>query len=239
MVIITGSHGYIGKHVRQHFPHAELVDLEIDVNVLDRGYKDTVIHLAAESGVVACERNPVAMLRNNIYATLYIAERAPRIVFASTVGVEAPTSSAYTMSKFIGESIIKSYMDDYVILRFGNVYGGTMEKDNVVNRFLQRAKNGQDLEVYAPGTQKRDFIHVDDVARVIADVAEYSNGTIDVVSGTSMSIIDVAELICDASGVDYSVVSNPRTKNEQSVSFDHGVPVEHTLSEFITDTLLQ
>ncbi|MDQ3377644.1 MAG: GDP-mannose 4,6-dehydratase, partial [Actinomycetota bacterium] len=55
-----------------------------------------------------------------------------------------------------------------VALRFGNVYGPLSgHKNSVVARFIKRATDGEDLEIYGDGTQTRDYIYIGDLIRAI------------------------------------------------------------------------
>ncbi len=150
---------------------------------------DTVVHLAASTGVSQSVDNPRADMEANIVGTLNMLEAArhagiKKFIFASSgapVGeVEPPIHedkaprpvSPYGASKLAGEAYCRAYWRTYglpsIALRFGNVYGpGCRHKDSVIARFLRRALAGEPLEVYGDGNQTRDFIYIDDIVRAI------------------------------------------------------------------------
>jgi UDP-glucose 4-epimerase len=68
----------------------------------------------------------------------------------------------------------------------------------VVGIFLNRKKNGQKLLVTGDGSQKRDFIHVQDLAKAnyMASIhPEKLNTAFNVGFGSTLSILDLAKLI--------------------------------------------
>ena len=79
--------------------------------------------------------------------------------------------SPYSWTKAKNIEYIRNFADwfglDYVISYFYNVYGpGQIGKGSyatVIGIFEEQAANGQPLTVVEPGTQTRDFTHIDDI----------------------------------------------------------------------------
>jgi dTDP-L-rhamnose 4-epimerase len=91
-----------------------------------------------------------------------------------------------------------------VALRFFNVYGPRQALSNpytgVAAIFSSRLLNGQPPVIYEDGLQSRDFIHVEDIVRASLlamerDEADYQ--VLNVGTGRSLSILDVAEVLID------------------------------------------
>jgi UDP-glucose 4-epimerase len=158
---------------------------------------DTVVHLAANTGVAPSIADPVTDCITNVMGTLNYLEGARkagirRFVFASsgaTVGeCEPPIHeqlpsrpvSPYGASKLAGEAYCSAYARSFgmatVALRFGNVYGpGSFHKDSVVAKFIRRALAGEPLQIYGDGSQTRDFIYIDDLVDAIEAAATRDN----------------------------------------------------------------
>ena len=92
-------------------------------------------------------------------------------------------------------------------LRYHNVYGPGMPRDTpysgVAAIFRSALEKGQAPKVFEDGGQMRDFVHVSDIAA--ANVAAVEAGTAgfvaaNVCSGQPISILEVAELVCEARG---------------------------------------
>jgi UDP-glucose 4-epimerase len=242
---------------------------------------DVVLHLAAVSGVMACANDPRGSRHTNIEGTLRLSEfckaRQIPIAFASSLSVVGRPSSMpvtestpaaptheYARQKAEGEEIVLSHRLASVpslALRMSNLYG-TYEiggrrigKGNVVNLFARQATRGT-LTVNAPGTQRRDFIHIEDVAACWASAARrLADGTVPdhwsrllVASGENQSVLGIAHLVQAAyrslhpgkEPPSIEIVANPRGDVElldERFSVDPratldllGVSLRHTLA---------
>jgi dTDP-L-rhamnose 4-epimerase len=118
-------------------------------------------------------------------------------------------SSVYALNKYTQErlSLIvgKAYGIPSVALRFFNVYGPRQALSNpytgVLAIFAARLLNGRPPLVFEDGCQKRDFVHVRDVARanVLALTApEPVPGAFNVASGTPRTVLDMARALARA-----------------------------------------
>lgn len=82
------------------------------------------------------------------------------------------------------------------VVRPFNVVGALQSIDGgfVLPRFVRQALRGDPLTVYAPGTQMRTFVHVEDVARGFADLAECEGAAGQVVNLGGVETVTVHEL---------------------------------------------
>ncbi|MGH7025501.1 MAG: NAD-dependent epimerase/dehydratase family protein [Caulobacteraceae bacterium] len=111
----------------------------------------------------------------------------------------------YALSKRVGEQYCKIFSEQLglscVVLRYFNVYGPRQPQSGayalVLGIFLQRWLAGKTLEIHGDGSQRRDFVHVRDVAR--ANIAAYEGGKefgpFNVGSGTNISVKELADRI--------------------------------------------
>ena len=214
------------------------------------GTCDVVLHLAAVSGVVTCAQDPAGSQEVNIRGFQRLADRCEAreipIAFASSLAVvgspgqlpitertpPGPTHE-YARQKAAGEEIVRRLRDrgvTAVAVRMSNVYGGyrtgnrMVAKGNVLNAFSRQAAGGI-LRVNAPGTQRRDFIHLEDVAQAWLRLADrlrqraaFELPTLLFARGRTYSILEVARLVAETYGrvapekpaLRVDVVTNPR-----------------------------
>lgn len=166
MISLTGSEGFIGSHI--NFAN-ERIDLRVkgkDVCNISYYMGDVVIHLAAESSVQGSMRDMVSTARNNLYGLAKVIDACKknnkRLIFASSSSVVDP-QSPYAYSKLWGEQLIEmSGLQDYAILRLGNVYGDGDNKSAI--HLFDKAKK---ITIYGDGEQLRNFIHVEDVVQAL------------------------------------------------------------------------
>jgi dTDP-L-rhamnose 4-epimerase len=122
-------------------------------------------------------------------------------------------ASIYALSKLDQEQLCLLFGQAYdlpvVALRFFNTYGERQALSNpytgVLAIFGNRLLNGRPPLVFEDGHQRRDFIHVQDVARACRQALETSQGTgqiFNIGSGESISILELAEKIATIIGSD-------------------------------------
>jgi dTDP-L-rhamnose 4-epimerase len=92
-------------------------------------------------------------------------------------------------------------------LRYHNVYGPRMPRDTpyagVASIFRSALEAGRVPQVFEDGRQRRDFVHVEDVARanVLAITAERpGSGVFNVCSGDPRTVLDMGRAIATAFG---------------------------------------
>jgi UDP-glucose 4-epimerase len=125
----------------------------------------------------------------------------------------------YGATKAAAEMLVSGYGGAYglrtPVLRLTNVYGpGMRAKDSFVPRMLKAAARDEGVQVYGDGLQRRDLVHVHDVARAFAMAVEptWPSGPTIVGSGTSVTVLDMLEAARAATG--------------RSIPADH-VPAKH------------
>lgn len=111
--------------------------------------------------------------------------------------------SPYAWMKAKTTELIKNYANwfdlDYVITYFYNVYGpGQIETgkySTVIGIFEDQYKNNKPLTVVSPGTQARDFTHIDDIVSGIVTCYEKASGDgYELGFGRERKLIDVAKM---------------------------------------------
>lgn len=121
-------------------------------------------------------------------------------------------ASIYALTKFAQERAVlifgQAYGVEAVALRLFNVFGAGQALSNpytgVLANFASRLANGQPPTVFEDGEQRRDFVHVRDVARAFRlalEKPEAPGHVINVGSGQAYTIAEVAQLLAEAMGV--------------------------------------
>ena len=154
----------------------------------------TIIHLAAISSSKDFKRNPKKAFEINVNGTFNLINAArikkvKQIIFASSEWVYGEFStkkinekenidpnnlgSEYALSKFIGENIIKFYCKlygiNYIIFRFGIIYGPRFSSENwsAVESIAYKVFKRDKKVIVGSGKTARTFIYAEDVARAI------------------------------------------------------------------------
>jgi UDP-glucose 4-epimerase len=114
----------------------------------------------------------------------------------------------YSFSKRVNTEHVQLFANLYglkhAIVYFYNVYGpgeiSSGKYSTVIAKFLKLKQHQNWLPVTSPGTQRRNFTHIDDVVAALIKVAECGNGDgFGIGADTSYSILDIVELMgCEA-----------------------------------------
>ncbi len=184
----------VGQGIRRS--DCRVIDARFDrIEWSEVGAAEVLLHFAALNDTSV--RDEDAFRRVNVDAAIACMEGAVtagcrRIVYASSMHVYghvpspmsvavSPTEpmSAYGRSKLQLERAAAALAARHGVacigLRFANVYGpGEAHKDKMASQVLQLARQMRsgDPEIFFPGTQARDFIHVDDAAAAAVAAAQ-------------------------------------------------------------------
>tara|TARA_B110000977_G_scaffold84233_1_gene112512 strand:+ start:90 stop:950 length:861 start_codon:yes stop_codon:yes gene_type:complete len=113
------------------------------------------------------------------------------------------SQSPYAWSKATNTELVRNYGNwfgvQYAITYFYNVYGPREISEGkyatLIALFKEKAKNKLALTVVSPGTQKRNFTHIDDIIKGILRVGENGNGDdYGIGSPESFSVLEIANL---------------------------------------------
>ena len=201
-ILVTGSSGYIGRHLLDVLPNYYTVGLDrafkpqsadkfILQNILENkmveGEYDAVVHLAALVNVGDSVKNPMRYYETNVAGTLKMLEQVDykHFIFASTGAAENP-NSPYATSKRVTEDMVREYCQlnnkDCTILRFYNVIGSAgYDPTNMDGLMYNLIKAGMETGVFNvyggdydtyDGTALRDYIHVTEVCTAIKSAIE-------------------------------------------------------------------
>lgn len=111
--------------------------------------------------------------------------------------------SPYAWTKASNTELVRNYGEwfglPYAITYFYNVYGPREEARGkyatLIARFKELHKRGEQLTVVSPGTQLRNFTHVDDIVRGLLLVGEKGEGDeYGIGSDDAYSVLDIARL---------------------------------------------
>lgn len=230
--ILTGAEGNLGRRILEHAGF-ECLPVSRDswgaLNDVRVGECQFLIHCAYDLKTDINEQ-PDVVLESNVVSTgkalrLCKDKRIPRFIFISSCSVYGDSSNSAEdkpcipvsingFTKLFNEELIKSFCAanaiDYLILRVFNSYGGD-DRFSVVQKLISCAKNNRPFTLLNEGIAERDFIHVDDVAKVVCALAgmPLKSEIINVGSGRSVRIIDLLAAVEKKFGK-ISVVSEQR-----------------------------
>lgn len=201
-ILITGGFGYIGNEViaklykkynlyvndfsteaiKRFYPiwHKKVNYIHDDVCDLKCPDVDLVIHLAAEVGYVACDKNSKQAIHTNIRGTENISKFNKPTLFFSTGSVygnqteicretnECDPQTLYSKTKKQGEEILLKNLNELVIYRPATAYGISYNTRNdlLIHNLSELAVVEKSISIFEPHA-KRTFYHVKKIAACV------------------------------------------------------------------------
>tara|TARA_Y100000310_G_scaffold125775_1_gene124511 strand:+ start:544 stop:1464 length:921 start_codon:yes stop_codon:yes gene_type:complete len=207
-----------------------------DYNLVEQLVKDVdgVFHEAALVSVPESFKMQNEYFDVNVNGTENILKLAKeygfKIVYASSSSVYGNPKSVpikedddrnplnpYAKTKLEDELLAEKYseMGVHVIgLRYFNIFGRRQSKEyaGVIKLFLEKIQQNKAPIINGDGSQTRDFVYVEDVvkANILAMDSNIKHKFLNVGSGFSISILDLANACIEASGLSLKPVHGPQ-----------------------------
>ncbi len=192
--------------------------------------QDVIFNLAGQSGAVRSMEDPWTDLDVNVRGNIVLLEAmraanaTAKLLFVGsrleygrvgTAPVAEDQMSLPLCVHAIHKLTVEKYLGLYgqlfglrfVIARVTNPYGPGQPRSRtaygVVNRMIHLALTGDTLTVYGDGSQRRDYIYIDDVAAALARLAataETDSRIYNVGTGVGTRFVDMAQRIIDLAG---------------------------------------
>ena len=184
-ILVTGSEGFIGKHLCRTLKKAGYKVLKYDavngddvtdeVNVHGAVSRvKRVIHLGGIAHLEQCQDDPLRAINTNIMGTANLLQACVKhkvyFNYISSQYVFSREGGIYKCTKKACEDLIREYHKQYglkfTIIRCGSVYGVGADKNNFIHRLITAEL--KDIEpVRGNPNDLREYINVKDVVRGI------------------------------------------------------------------------
>jgi len=230
------------------------------INIFQTNAFDAVIHLAAQTMVPYSITHPREDADINLMGLINVLEAArltgvKSVVFSSSAAVYgnnnnlplrenellAPTSF-YGITKMTTEHYLRVYHNLYnintTVLRFANVYGerqGMGGEGGVVCIFSKKIAANEGIDVFGDGEQTRDFVYVQDIAKVICGAIEHKGfGIYNVSTNTEVAVNELITVFEKVSGKKIQVNYLPARQGDiyRSVLSNKALKLEFNIDKF-------
>ncbi|WP_016730708.1 dTDP-glucose 4,6-dehydratase [Saccharolobus islandicus] len=215
------DHEFIKADIRDQKLHDILREYKVEV----------VINFAAESHVDRSIYKPQDFVTTNVLGTINVLEAARRFnfnyvhistdeVYGEECGDESSPlnpSSPYSASKASADLFVKAYVRTYsvnaIIVRPSNNFGPRQFPEKLIPKAIIRTFLGLHVPIYGDGKQERDWIFVEDTARIIADLidkAEWRREVYNIPGKQRVSNLELVKLLSEVMGKEVRIkfVSN-------------------------------
>eukprot|EP01032_Pedospumella_encystans_P007585 gene7585-9086_t len=172
------------KFVKGNICSSDLVNFVLETEKID-----TIMHFAAQTHVDNSFGNSFQFTQNNILGTHVLLESAKiagikRFIHVSTDEVYGeqghdqaamseeqvleptnPYAATKAGAEFLAKSYHRSFGMPIIITRGNNVYGPHQYPEKLIPKFINQLTRGRNVTLHGTGTNTRNFLYVEDVAR--------------------------------------------------------------------------
>ena len=210
----------------------------MDSNVLMSAMNeiDYVFYFAGIADIAEAKVNPYKTIEVNIMGLTKALEAGvknniAKFIYASTMYVYSAQGSFYRASKQAAEVIIEAYQEnyelDFVLLRYGSLYGPRSQNWNGIKGLARQVVNHGTVEYPGNGSEIREYIHVQDAAKLSVRALhdDYKNKAITITGNQSMRVADMFSMLFEIAGKELNV----KYLDEQQGSSHYGhTPYRYT-----------
>ncbi len=237
--------GEVGGKIK--FVEGDILDFDALYDAMD-GCR-LVFHTAAIADLDAARKTPVKTMQVNVIGTTNCLESArmrkvDRFLFASTVYTAGNWGSFYRVSKQAGESLCKTYHDEfglnYTTLRYGSLYGRDANHWNFIYGVCKALLTTGEFTYISSKESVREYIHIFDAARETVRIAqdpEFSNKAVLITGHQRMKIEEFFNMVKEIMGKEIKIHYTPAEQHRHYVatpySFEADIPVRINLSTYV------
>lgn len=217
--VIVGSAGFVGSAIMSQLTTRGwdtfgVARSDVDLTSHDASHRlksvirdgDTVVFAAADAPCKTLEQleTNVRMIRPLLDAVS--ERRLAKIVYVSSDAVYADSTGPLSETSLVGPSSIHGAMHSLretliriqdqpsLIIRPTLIYGaGDPHNGYGPNMFMRDAVAGRDIVIFGQGEERRDHIHISDVANYSALAIEQVEGVVNLATGEVRTFKDLAE----------------------------------------------
>jgi UDP-glucose 4-epimerase len=145
------------------------------------------------------------------FSSVDVYGRAPKLPMTETTSLNPDTW--YGLSKSTGEWIVREELGSKFptcLLRIPGIFGRSRNDRSVIGRLIATIRKEGKAYIHGDGKLLRDYVFAPDLCQVVERlVTRKASGTFNLATGTSVSLLQILEVIRKALGIDFEVVHLP------------------------------
>ncbi len=218
--LIIAKESNLSKHLHSKIENSTLIssrEIRENIEILSQ-YKNEKINIIFNNFQVSTELNNLqnsseyitnAILITSIVLEYFKKSDINKIIYTSSSSVygnnilctetdEVKPLNLHSSLKIANEKLIEKYCNDrkidFTITRIFNMYGGD-DKFSVISKILNAARNNQEITIVNGGNAIRDFIHIDDVVLIYAELLNVEVKVLNIGTGNGVSIKSLLDFL--------------------------------------------
>lgn len=210
---------------------------------------DIVFHTAAVADINVVSEMPEKTMEINVLGTTRCLQAArecgvKRFVYASSVYAAGNHGSFYSISKKAGESLCKTYYEEfgleYTILRYGSLYGTEANHWNFIYGLCKELLLTGKYTYTSSPDSLREYINIIDAARESVNIAlnhQFVNKTVMIAGHQRMRVEELFAMIGEILDKEIEVKYEPKSVRTHyhmtAYSFEPDAPIRINMEHYI------
>ncbi|MBN1932349.1 MAG: NAD(P)-dependent oxidoreductase [Desulfobacterales bacterium] len=186
------------------FAQCDITDIEAVKKIVDSA--EVIYNFAACSSLEGCNADPCRAIDINLRGHVNILQSCidqdvKKYIYASSVYAISKYGGIYGITKRASEELVLHYHNEhrlpFVGLRYGTIYGPEKAQGNSLYQLIRQAMIERCIVYNGSGRELREFIHIDDAARLTATMIDdkYSNEFYTLTGPHPYTLSDIIELV--------------------------------------------
>ena len=250
-VTVFGGSGFLGSHVCDKLSEAGHAVTIFDIHPspwLKPGQNMVTADVLDRAAVDAAVRGADVVLN---YAGIADIGQANQSIVRTTelnvLGNSLILDACVRCSKQACELFIEhcqaTYGLEYTILRYGSLYGPRSDSRNAIYRFVREALEGRRISYFGHPTALREYVHVEDAARVTLEILEpqFANQNIIITGNQPMQVGDLLRMLSEmlGGGIEFEFLDEGATGHYEITPYSFSPKIGRKLTPHINIDLGQ
>ena len=237
-VLLIGGAGFVGSRFCQLSNYdCKTVDKTTGCNInittpilkLPRASYSSVVFLAAEPNLRAVQENPeraYKTMTQGLHNSIERYQDSHFIFISSSMAYGEWTkenmketdpctpTNVYGQLKLLGEGIVKQFHNNWTIVRPSAVYGPFDKPNRVVNLFINKIQNNEQITLQG-ADNLFDFTYVDDIVHGLERVVDLKpqGETYNLTRGESHTLQNMTDMLYSKLGAEPNYIAEPKPDN--------------------------
>lgn len=203
------------KKIHLNFKNLQYINCDIEsIEKIERVIEkdDIIFYFADIADINEAKLKPMLTIRQNIlnlstFLDSIKHKKIKRFIYGSSLYVYSSCGSIYRATKQSAEILIETFSDlynlNFTFVRFGSLYGKGSQSWNGMNKFISQVINKGYIEYSGNGKEVREYINIEDAARMSAEIAmdkKFNNKAVCLSAQQSITIDQLFTLIFEIFG---------------------------------------
>lgn len=171
-------------------------------------------------------QEPASVGRVIYFSSVDVYGRTPKLPITEQTAIDPDT--LYGLAKYNCEWMLLNSREvgrSVTVLRIPGVYGAAPNDRSVIGKLVSSIRNERSVRINGSGRSLRDYVFIEDLCKLLGELIPMEHrGVVNVATGQSYSILELAQMAGEALQQEYEIVHAPADlPREFDLAFDNSL----------------